>query len=71
MADESRAGVDQAPEPDSDEFLEAQNTAERVSPHTTADAPGVDADLISTEPGGGSGAGTDQVPAEDSGDEAG
>jgi hypothetical protein len=65
MADESQAGVDQAPDPDSDEFLDAQNTAERVSPGTTADAPSVDADLISTEPGGGPGEETDQVRAKD------
>jgi hypothetical protein len=70
MADESQS-VDQAPEPDSDEFLDAQNTVERVSPGTTGDAPGVDADLISTEPGGGPGADTDQVRAKDRGDDAG
>jgi hypothetical protein len=70
MADRSE-GVDQASEPDSDEFLQEQNTAERVSPGTTADAPGVDADLISTEPGGGPGVQTDQVRAKDRGEDAG
>jgi hypothetical protein len=42
-----------APEPDSDEFLAEQNTVERVSPGTTADAPATDADLVDTDPGGG------------------
>lgn len=44
-----------APDPDSDEFLAEQNTAERVSPGTTADAPATDAHLIDTDPGGGPG----------------
>jgi len=69
MADGSQSGVDQAPEPTSDEFEQEQNTAERVSPGTTADAPAVDADLISTEPGGGPGVETDQVRAKDRGDD--
>lgn len=56
---------DQAPDPTSTEFEDEQNTAERVSPGTTADAPAVDADLISTEPGGGPGVDTDQVRAKD------
>ena len=68
---EPQGGADQAPEPDSDEFTDAQNTVERVSPGTTADTPGVDADLISTEPGGGPGGDTDQVRAKDRGDDAG
>jgi hypothetical protein len=42
--------IDNAPDPDSDEFLEKQNTVEKVSPGTTADAPATDADLISTDP---------------------
>jgi hypothetical protein len=56
---------DQAPDPTSRQFEEEQNTAERVSPGTTADAPAVDSDLISTEPGGGPGVDTDQVQAKD------
>lgn len=43
----------QAPHPTSDEFDSQQNTAERVSPGTTADAPATDPDLIDTDPGGG------------------
>ncbi|GAA4689077.1 hypothetical protein GCM10023215_26560 [Pseudonocardia yuanmonensis] len=39
-----------APDPDSDEFLEEQNTVEKVSPDTSADAPATDADLIPTDP---------------------
>jgi hypothetical protein len=70
MADRS-TGVDQAPDPTSDEFEREQNTAERVSPGTTADAPAVDADLISTEPGGGLGEETDQVRAKDRGEDGG
>ena len=50
--------VDQAPDPDSSEFLESQNTVEKVSPDTTADAPATDADLISTDPGPSSGTGS-------------
>jgi hypothetical protein len=50
-----------APDPDSDEFLSEQNTVERVSPGTTADAPGTDPDLVDTDPGGG----TAENPAED------
>lgn len=42
--------VDDAPDPDSQEFLDAQNTVEKVSPGTTADAPATDASLISTDP---------------------
>jgi hypothetical protein len=61
MADDTN----QAPDPDSDEFLRDQDTVERVSPGTTADEPGVDADLVSTEPGGGPGVDTDQVQAKD------
>lgn len=44
------ASVDEAPAPDSQEFLEEQNTVEKVSPGTTADAPATDATLISTDP---------------------
>jgi hypothetical protein len=64
MADDTN----QAPDPTSRQFEEEQNTAERVSPGTTADAPATDADLISTEPGGGPGVDTDQVKAKDRGD---
>jgi len=42
--------IDDAPDPDSKEFLEEQNTVEKVSPGTTADAPATDAELISTDP---------------------
>ena len=42
--------VSEAPDPDSDEFLEKQDTVEKVSPGSTADAPGTDAGLISTDP---------------------
>ena len=42
--------VNEAPDPDSDEFLQNQDTVEKVSPGTTADAPGTDAGLISTDP---------------------
>jgi hypothetical protein len=48
--------VNEAPDPDSREFLENQNAVEKVSPDTTADAPATDAGLISTDPtsrGGG------------------
>jgi hypothetical protein len=55
--------TDQAPDPTSEQFETQQNTAERVSPGTTADEPAVDPDLISTEPGGGPGIETDQVRA--------
>ncbi len=43
--------VDGAPDPDRPEFLAEQNTVEKVSPNTTADAPATDATLISTDPG--------------------
>lgn len=39
-----------APDPDSPEFLQEQNTVEKVSPDTTADAPATQAELISTDP---------------------
>ena len=42
--------VNEAPDPDSREFLDNQNTVEKVSPDTTADAPATDASLISTDP---------------------
>lgn len=42
--------IDDAPEPDSQQFLQEQNTVEKVSPDTTADAPATDPDLISTDP---------------------
>ena len=44
------SNVGDAPDPDSPEFLESQNTVEKVSPDTTADAPATDAELISTDP---------------------
>lgn len=42
--------VGDAPDPDSAEFLAHQNTVEKVSPGTTADAPAVTPGLISTDP---------------------
>ena len=42
--------VNEAPDPDSAEFLENQNTVEKLSPDTTADAPATDAGLISPDP---------------------
>jgi hypothetical protein len=42
--------VNDAPDPDSPEFLGEQNTVEKVSPGTTADAPATEAGLISTDP---------------------
>lgn len=42
--------VNDAPDPASQEFLDKQNTVEKVSPGTTADAPGTEAELISTDP---------------------
>ena len=44
------SNVGDAPDPDSREFLETQNTVEKVSPGTTADAPAPDAELIPTDP---------------------
>jgi hypothetical protein len=45
------SSVDDAPDPDSEEFLTEQNPVEKVSPGTTADAPATDPELISTDPG--------------------
>jgi hypothetical protein len=42
--------VNDAPAPDSQEFLDEHNPVEKVSPGTTADAPATDAYLISTDP---------------------
>ena len=42
--------VDNAPDPDSPEFLQQHDPVEKVSPDTTADAPATDAGLISTDP---------------------
>jgi hypothetical protein len=42
--------VNEAPDPDSDEFLTDQNPVEKVSPDTTADAVANDATLIPTDP---------------------
>lgn len=46
----STVHVDHAPDPDSAEFLANQNTVEKVSPSTTADAPATAPGLISTDP---------------------
>lgn len=48
--DQVPVDVDEAPDPDSPEFLREQSPVEKVSPETTADAPAVDATLISTDP---------------------
>jgi hypothetical protein len=45
--------TDRAPDPDGEGFNAEQNTVERVSPGTTADAVGTDPDLVDTDPGGG------------------
>ena len=42
--------IDEAPDPDSPEFLQNQNPVEKVSPDTDADAPATDATLIPTDP---------------------
>lgn len=42
--------VNDAPDPDSQEFMENHNTVEKVSPGTTADAPATEPGLISTDP---------------------
>jgi len=42
--------VENAPDPDSSEFLDNQDTVEKVSPDTTADQPGADPELIDTDP---------------------
>jgi hypothetical protein len=44
------SSVDDAPDPDSEEFLAEHNPVEKVSPGTTADAPATDPTLISTDP---------------------
>lgn len=44
------ADVGSAPDPDSPQFLSEQNTAEKVSPANSADAPATDAGLIPTDP---------------------
>ncbi len=44
------SNVDDAPDPASEEFLTEQNPVEKVSPDTTADAPAIDPELISTDP---------------------
>jgi hypothetical protein len=49
--DSMTSNVDDAPDPDSEEFLTEQNPVEKVSPGTTADAPATDPELISTDPG--------------------
>lgn len=61
--------VNEAPEPDSKEFLEKQNTVEKVSPGTTADAPATDPELTPTDPGTTGNAGSqtagEEIPAGD------
>ena len=42
--------VENAPDPDSPEFLSQHNPVEKVSLGTTADAPATEAELISTDP---------------------
>ena len=50
QADDAPTGIDSAPDPDSPQFLAEQNPVEKVSPDTSADAPGTDATLIPTDP---------------------
>lgn len=50
MTDTPPVDVDEAPDPDSEQFLREQDTVEKVSPGTTADAPAVEPGLISTDP---------------------
>lgn len=43
--------VNDAPDPDSDEFLQEQNTVDKLSPpDTSADAPATDPEVIDTDP---------------------
>jgi hypothetical protein len=42
--------VNDAPDPAGQEFLDNHNAVEKLSPDTTADAPAIDAGLISTDP---------------------
>lgn len=45
------ADVNEAPDPDSDEFLTEQNTVDKTTdPETSADEVGTDAELLSTDP---------------------
>ena len=44
------SGADAAPDPDSPEFLQQQNTVEKMSPETTADEPATDPALLPTDP---------------------
>jgi hypothetical protein len=43
-------GPEEAPDPNSSEFLNEQDPVEKVSPDTTADAPATQAESISTDP---------------------
>lgn len=45
------SSVDDAPDPDSEEFVAEHDPVEKASPGTTADAPATDPTLISTDPG--------------------
>ncbi len=48
---ENTASVNDAPDPDSDEFLENQDTVDKLTPpDTSADEASLDADSISTDP---------------------
>lgn len=43
--------ISTAPDPDSDEFLQNQNTVDKLSPPaTSADEPAIDPEVISTDP---------------------
>ena len=45
------ADVNDAPQPDSDEFLAEQNTVDKLTdPDTSAEEVGTDAELVSTDP---------------------
>jgi hypothetical protein len=48
--DDRSNAVEAAPDPDSPEFLQEQNTVERVNPGKTADEHATDATAISTDP---------------------
>jgi len=50
MTSDAPSNVDEAPDPDSTEFLTEHNAVEKLSPDTTADAPATHAGLIPTDP---------------------
>ncbi len=50
MTSDPPSNVDEAPDPDSTEFLEEHNAVEKLSPGTTADAPATHPGVIPTDP---------------------